>query len=704
MPDVEFFRKSDNKPLHFNSEENRFEWRQYTPDNWYVHVSDPNINSVFVWVAGKQFPLKKYFSEDCFTLSLDKDTDIQKDIAKWIEQETGQEPNPGGWVALLDLWSSNGIEPKRLDPPLYIEPGNLKDKDFDRIVKQLQGLAYFRHSPTQVKQESGGSHTEGGRDNSEDALLVQAADKFLTLIRQVHSNWTLIQETPSCETQLLPKIVDTFSAAGSYSSRLVAKTAQHPYARRVEVLMPQESPVTVENRFLVYVLQEIRQKAPLFERRLLARSEELKKEWAEGQDKESKPRQAQPQWQKEQSAQLELAKNLAELAGKIAKGAAEVLSYIDASFLREVRDLPALPNRPTDRLTRSFNYSPIYFAFCDYQNQPGISFAPLKPGVMKALETKAIHPACTLYELWVFIELYEMLIRTFGFQPPANSNTRHPFDYVDLEAGEITGNALKNQEFRLELRPVNNQQRVITISLWYDTSQPAKTGSNLRPDLFIKITDSAQAGKIMFFAIDAKYHSYPGYYMKPEREKHGVSSVFDLDLLVIAKEKYHKRLQCNAAFVVHSDSNGDFTDWGDKPCKQKDQWPMEHRYGAVFANPSDTSNLRKLLKCLLMYHMDIENICWSCRCEVKSTDKSVTNFTQHTQYEDGVPVGTAQVPEGQRLVGRNYVCTNCFRSWYRTWCSNPLANNDHTILKLGLDSFHSRDGSGHMICPTCGNA
>jgi len=706
VPKVEFFHTSNDQPLHFDVEEDRYVWRQYTRDSWYVRVDDPYVSSVFVRVDEEDVPLEKYISDNCFTLS----EDVGQRIANGIKHRTGHEPNPGGWVALLDLWSDDGNgTPQRLDPPLYIEPGNLSSTDFNLIIERLQDLAGFRYSPTQVKREASGGSTEGGTERNEDELLKQAADKFLALIKQVHSNWVLIQETASRETQLLPKFVDIFSATGSHSSRLVAKKSQRPYARRVEILMPQESLATVENRFLVYVLESISQKAPLFKRRLSARSKELREEWIAGEDKEGKSRRANPLWQQKQTEQWALADCMAKLAEDIDKASQEVIPYINDPFLREVRDSSAFPSRPTDRLTRSFAYGPVHNAFCDYQKQPGILFAPLKPGLMRALETRSIHPACTLYELWVFVELYDMLTRTFGFRLPADAPAGHPFDFVDSTAGEIIGDALQGHEFRLEFRPNSNEKRLIKISLFYDTQRRTKTGSNLRPDLFVVVSDSTKADNVKHFAVDAKYHSYPGYYMRPERDKHGVDTVFDLDLLITAKEKYRGTLRCDAAFVVHSDSNANYTYWGGSPYKtankkarsgQEDVWP-EHHYGSVFASPSDATNLRKLLKCFLMYHLDADNICWSCNTEVEPHQMFYSGMLPYKQYDaTGNVVGIERVQVEKEPVGRGFQCEKCQRSWTRTWCRR---NKEHKIYKIGADSFHSRDGLGRMICPTCGD-
>lgn len=706
MPDVEFFHTNTDKPLHLDIEEGRYVWRQYTKGSWYVRVSDPDVKSVFIKIGDEEFPLDKYVSDNCFTLS----ENVGRRMADSIERRTGHSPNPGGWVALLDLWSSNGKETRRLEPPLYVEPGNLSGTDFDAILERLQALAFFRYSPTQVKREDRGGSTDGGTEDNEDELLKRAAEKFLALINQVHSDWPLVQVTASRETQLLPKLIDLSSAAGSYSSRLVTKKAQHPHARRVEILMPQESFATVENRFLVFALQEIRQRAPLFEGRLTVRSKELREEWETKGDREAKLRQSRDQWKQKQIERNTMADCMKALAEDIAQAVLKVIPYINEPFLHEVHDYPALPDRPTDRLTRSFAYGPIYGAFCDYQNQPGISFAPLKPGLMQALDSRAIHPACTLYELWVFVELYDMLVHTFGFRSPAGVKTGHPLDYVDSAAGEIVGDALKGHKFCLELRPANNQQRVVTVGLWYDTEEWKRCpgASSLRPDIYLEVTDNkgSNRGRPFMFAIDAKYHSYPGFYMKPEREKYDVHTVFDLDLLITAKEKYHGKLGCDAAFVVHSDANEEYTYWGGKPPAAVangaqsgigDLWP-EHHYGAVFSNPSNTRNLRRLLKCFLMYHAGVESLCWSCQNEIDAETTYESSEKVYDAEHNHYKTQTVQKP----LSGSRYDCSTCQRSWLRQWCSGK---GKHKLLKLGPDTFHSpaETGSeiGNVACPSC---
>lgn len=706
MLNAEFFRTSDNSPLQINEEEGEFVWHQYTRDSWYVRISDPNVTGVFIKVGDEDVFLEKYMTDGCYSVS----KDVGKRIAHLIERQAGQKQNPGSWVGLLDLWWSSSNKPsQRLNPPIYIEPSHLNANEFNRIIKRLQILAFFRYSPTRIKYEESGGSENGGTETYKDELLKQAAEKFLALVKQVYLDWSLVRAAASRETRLLPKMVDV-SSAGHLSSQIAAKVTQHPHARRLQVLMPQESFVTVENQFVVYVLREISQKMPLFNEQLNLRSNEIQTEWTTSENAEDKLRQRKPEWQQKQHEQQAMSNLMEKLAQEIIQVSEEVTSFIDDPFLKEVRNSPMLPKRPTDQLVRSLAYGSIFNKFCEYHDQHGISFVPLKPGLMREEDSKAIHPACTLYELWVFAEIYDMLIRTFGFQPSAGNVGKHPLDYIDSEAGEIVGNALRGKEFRLEFRPTNHSQRLITVSLFYDTLRSTKMGKNLRPDLFIEITedDSKGKGKMMSFAIDAKYHSYPGFYMRPEREKHGVATVFELDLLITAKAKYYDKLGCDAAFVVHSEDNAKYTYWGGRAYGTQDL-PPEHHYGAVFANPSDTSNLRKLLKCLLMYHMRIEDVCWSCRVSVEKRNVlSKSNWVPTKQHDEaGRVIGIHQVDIGRQPVGNDYFCNDCQRSWMRTWCSNPnypLQDRQlkHRIMKVGKDDFHDKNTKG-IICPSCGD-
>ncbi len=698
MLPVEFFYTSNDQFLPLD-EEGNYIWRQYTRGTWYVRVSDATIRSVFIKIAEEEFPLERYLSDDCYTLS----KNVAEQMVASIERRSGNQ-GPTGWVGLLNLWFSDSKNrSQRLEPSLFIEPSYLNGNDFKALIERLQDLASFPYSPTQIKRKERGGSTEGGTDDDEDELLKQAASKLLNLSEQIYSDWPLVQATASRETRLLPKLVDVSSAAASSSSRIAAKRAQHPHARRAEILMPQETFATAENRFLVYALQEIYQRSPVFERRLKARSNELQARWKTDDNHVNSKRLTNQQKKEEadlEKVESEMAHCLTGLAQGIVSDAKKIALYVNDHFLQEVRDDPALPSRPTDRLTRSLAYGSIYAAFYDYQNQPGISFVPLKPGLMQALNSKPIHPACTLYELWVFVEIYDMLIHTFGFRLPVGAKVGHPLEYADGVADEVVGDALKGKEFCLELRPTNKQERQIAISLWYDTEESKRRpgASQLRPDIYLEVTDS-NTGRRYSFAIDAKYHSYPGYYMREEREKHGVSTVFDLDLLVTAKEKYYKKLGCNAAFVVHSDSNINYTYWGGNLYKPGDDWP-DHRYGAVFAKPSDTSNLRKLLKCFLMYHVGIEDICWLCRSEIypKTTSERSERVydAEHNYYERQ----TVQKP----LRGSKYECLICQQSWMRQWCSGK---GKHKLLKIGADTFHvpAAIGSqvGDVACPSCSN-
>ncbi len=701
----------------FDAERGEYVCRQYA-GNWCVHLKNPDLGAPVIKIGDTElvFELQKMSIGKHEYYYVDRG-----DYTRFIKEKTNfRDQMIGSYAGCIELWSHPKTpQQKRLSPPLFIEAGSITNEDFNAILIRLQELAVFRYSPVlarNVLQKMGVA--EVGQNVDPDQLLELQATKLDDLIRQVQENWPLVRQAAAKETQLVPRLVDPNRVHGSFASRVAQKATQFPDARRLQILAPQETHATAENRFLALVLADIGTRAKLIADMIGARVKQAKQQ----QDGESEF----PAGDNNSQATPDMVKKFNTLRVSIEKGAASVKAYLDDSFLAATRSFPLLPEHPSDKLTHSASYSPIFWAYHAYHSTVDAMSLPMPQGVLKRLTEASIHPAHTLYELWVLVELYDLLINRFGFQPPAGRENDHPLQHVGIEDNELVWNDISGHEFDLEFTPVNDVNRLIHIRLFYDKDIVARrcvSGNiggmdgrscyneavckeglpcfekimrsghwrgdrGLRPDLRLEVSDSAskKPDKSTRFVIDAKYRTYNGMHdidfeKKPHEKMFEEKKPYNYDLLVTAKMKYCDALESKAAFIVHSDQNPKYTFWGGEPperlpyrermVRSRGAYMPEHSFGAVYAGPLNVVNLEKLLKCFLMYHMGIDNICWACK-------RVVTE-----RKEDGT-----------------YHCATCSKSWTSTRCNS---NSEHRILKLEAHTFHSAssDGSGRYKCPEC---
>jgi hypothetical protein len=317
-----------------------------------------------------------------------------------------------------------------------------------------------------------------------------------------------------------------------------------------------------------------------------------------------------------------------------------------------------------------------------------------------------------LYEMWVLVEIHSLLVDAFGFEAVGTTPIELA-DVVDLEAV-----LPKKSIFTLRFQPKNSTSSLDVIDLTihynpalqpppckagkacfslnqclnlhcYDAVMKSKDWRLLTPDVMIVVT---ARGKQFRFALDAKYRRYETQSTRnrDERAKYPVDTVFELDLLGTAKMKYMNASGCDAAFVLHSDPDPRFTFWGSEPLPvnphreryfKQPYWPA-HRFGAIHASPVQSQNLERLLRCLLMYHAKVEDVCWPCRYKLTVANGGITKNAE--------------------WVGDYYQCPDCGRFWIGTVCHG---SEHHRLIKMGKDSFHkTKPGQDwQCICPACGD-
>ena len=691
MAKLTFYNRTTKKSL-WDEDRNAFVYRQYDGRrdfkgrNWYVKVSDPDMTPC---IDDGSKLVRCDYGEQCFVMPESVDS--------------GE----------LTLYQDVGGK-LPLKPNLYIDAANLSDDEVKAIIRRLQQLALQVNSP--ISTNSSTSVKEKQEQNTLNKIYesyqhwIEQTQKFLELCQTVQKQWPLILKTPARDMQLLPQVVDMSSPGKPLSANLVQKACQRPEARRLETLCPSETPNTAENQYIVFVLDRIIQDKDNFAAKLTCCASQINQELEQFPDdsKQHETGEIQQHHTRLQNAGLLASENkrqadkkqasliacdLQMLSDELAEATKQIRGYQQSSLLKNIK--PRLPHRPSDRLTQSQEYAPVYKAFSKYQLEREKLFIPLKKGLDLALTRMSLRATWQLYELWLLLEVYDALVNRFGFQPVSKQGVKHPLQYLDAVDDELVEVGLAGTEYELQFKHPDTP--LITARLSYDCEVYNQNGEIRRPDLHLCFEYKSAS---YHFVLDAKYRDY---------NQQG-AAIFQKDVIGVAKKKYLEQLvfegqKPRASFIIHSDPKGKYTFWGGKhhPDFVQEKLP-NHQYGAVSVTPTDTQNIDRLLKCFLMYHMGIHNVCWACRQQI-------------------VP---AQPP---RVFGDVYQCSTCPARWVDTWCDNAFCQKEasstsaqakykpkdadsfrNTILKFStdtdVDTFHKRVGVDNQwwyFCPHCGS-
>jgi hypothetical protein len=711
MDDLVFCSQRNGEPLEYDAEGEYAIIEQFQ-ERWFVRVGQDDVRP-YVKVGTETLELVWSPRFGGYVLPADKYDEELKKLRKQVDGSAG--------LIWLFTYLPTGVE-RLLTPPLYVGPGSLTEVEFSAILDRLGQISVSLEgvalgpvmSPQQI--ESGSSLN---RPITITDRLITRAEGFLRLYSALASNWDLIRKVPARQMALVMALVDSSRPDSISSSRALQRSIQRPDLRRHEIPVPKVTDDTPENRFLRFVLKsEVHDKAiPL------ARLLRIRAKWLRSDD--SRPLQDfglgyVNLWQQRREMTEQTARHLNELAKEIESAGKQSSDWLKESFLTHPSGPVVDPHLLTPRLTNSKEYGPIYRAFVEYSLGRTTSSSGAEGNWLWALQERLIHPSWQLYELWTFIETYTMLVERFGFQPIGDTpmkRIRLVGDSAALEKGE---------QFELEFLPVNSQDAAhchvrMTVS-YVPTLTPRRcdTGkrcfdpkvcpsllcykmimidghwirNGLTPDMTMELRSSYEETPCRF-VMDAKYHRYSqqkNHYLD-ERRKYALESVFDLELLGYAKMKYLDGLSSTAAFIVHSDPDPDYTTFGDSsfailPVRERGfgsvEWWPGHRVGAIYASPWQLMYLERLLKCFLMYHAGIEDVCWNCR-------KVLTK-------ENG---GRTWQPDTQ---GDYYQCPDCGRFWIGQVCQNRYEH--HRLIKMGRESFHKTlpGKDWQCVCPVCGDA
>lgn len=578
--------------------------------------------------------------------------------------------------------------------PMFITAASLEQHEYPLLLDRLGQLAVSDYGA--VVAPIAGPLPTGLAVHGllmHNPILRQALKlvEFYTVLR---TQWDVIAATPAfAMTRSMQKVPVSRRQVASQSGAVIQQS-KRPGATHIWMHQLEQNYDSPENRFVAYALRDLQLRSRIVIAGLRDQASALLK------GTPSPPRNeltAVALWRQGRATAQQAVDYLNDQISRLERVDQWVQSVKGNGLTGGLR--PELPRHPSLRLTRSPGYSPVYSAFRELTD--GESQHATVDTTLVGLMERRVKPVTELYEIWVFVEVYAMLVERFGFQPVNGG----PFAHLELQDGRLK--LQRGQRYELELRLEGSVHDVYRIALtyeppdvypacgprkrcylpgvcsrgqlqcWMDASRKDTSG----PDV---VMETEYRGVSHRFAIDAKYRRYnvqkPG---QKEIKKFGYEDQAATDILGHAKQKYLDGKQYDAAFLVHSDPG--MTYWGAEPYsivpwrERKASLPAfpGHHYGAVFAVPFNTGNMETMLRCLLMYHAEWYNVCWVCRTRI--------------------------VPQpGTGLVGKIYQCEFGHDFWVVSNCQSP---RHHRLVKMGERSFHkTKPGNPwNCVCPECGD-
>lgn len=624
-------------------------------------------------------------------------------------------------VGLLWLYASvRGGGERALTPPLYVGPGSLTEEEYSSILARLQQIAVSLEgvalAPVLSPLAGAPVQVQTGRNDTTDRMI-ENASAFLRLFETLRSSWPLIARNPARQLTLAAAFVDSARAGATASARVAQRCSQRPDLRRHEILTPQVTVDTTENRFLRDILDAtLARKAPALADMLRARAA-----WLRSARSQPPPRAGYRYiniWRQGRNADNETAQKLDDLAARIRAAGREAEEWLREPFLSQLPNYRSRQTPLTRRLTDSIEYGPVFRAYAEYRAQRPQAASEAQDRLVWALQERLISPSTQLYELWTVVETHAMLVERFGFRPVGPA----PLDQAEM-IGDAT--ILKSEaEFALEFAPPNVEEapdHLIRLTLLYepkekptacnfnkrcynaricrpglycyDAIQPGgKWARQLTPDIVLDLEWPARQERFKL-VLDAKYRRYaevPPVRFEQKRQ-FGVETPFEEDLFGVGKMKYYDALCPAAAYILHSDPDPQYTVLGNDrlavaPLRERSLgmqgWWPGHRIGAICVTPKRLDHLEQVIRCFLMYHAGLVDVCWRC-------GRVLTEENE----------GRSRQPGWQ---GDYYQC-GCGNFWIVQVCQNRA---HHTLIKLGRDSFH-RTMPGNVwqcVCPECGDA
>lgn len=589
----------------------------------------------------------------------------------------------------------------KLEPSLFVLAESLREHEYPALLDRLGQLAVSSQgaiaAPIAGPLPAGlKSHADlKGVNSWLHAPNVRRAEALLRFSEVCRTQLPIILRSPSTTSKrsYLRSRID--SSKAQRTPLATQQITRRPGFTHVNIQVLEKSVDTPENQFVVLALRRLKSDANGTRTALLRHAKELLDPKQEPPPSEVD---AMRLWKQGRHSAKEASDYFENLAKHLEEAEDWATMTLANPLFRTLQ--PSFPRYPSLKLTRSPGYGPIYNTFRTIFSNDSIEFKidALQQGLLE----RTVRPTSELYEIWVFFEVYALLVEQFGFEP-ANGG---PAAHLLLQNGELQ--LEKEHWFELELKLQDEPSEVYRIRLAHEPKIPfppceegkrcflpevcpslpcnplnSQKSDPRTPDV---VMETFYRGESKRFVIDAKYRRYDIQRPYPDEEKrYQIKTAFDADVLGTAKQKYLDGLDLDAAFIVHSDPGEQYTYCGERrfgtpPHREAEAGlPLyaKHRYGAIFAAPYELANLEKLLKCLLMYHAEWYDICWTCRKRL-------------------------QPKPGTGIAGKYYQCDQGHDFWVKSNCSG---SEKHPLIKMGINSFHlTKPGQEwNCVCPVCGD-
>lgn len=659
-------------------------------DSWVIREIHPTGRGLYLGWEGDFYPLD--MSQDLDGFVWPKGTGRRKKLFS----------NSRCTAGYLRLYRPNlaGVY-HELKPTVYVSAGSLSEEEYVLLLDRLGELAVSDFGATQAP--IAGSLPSPRADLGEwiGTPAVRRALAVLGLYQTFQQQWPFMLKMPACQAERVMARVRAETPLAHRSPQAVHQAVRHPGQTHLWLPAVCELFDTPENRFIVFALRTLAGQCQRLAQDLTQQAGRFRQGTSlPPHDAGARARQL---WNQGRATASQAAEYLENIAERLSKARSWANQQLDTPLLAESKRRAAPPRQPSLRLTRSLGYGPVYAGYRRLFHADRLEFS--LDSLRRGLIERTVMPTMQLYELWVFLETYAILVEQFGFRPSGAG----PLAHLEWQAGRLK--LKRKQTYVLELIPENDlSSGAYVVRLTYEppvdrpacsTHKKCYLGTKCKslpcyqdfsklypygPDIVIETEGN---GAVCTFALDAKYRRYASQPLsKADAEKCQVSTTFEADVLCTAKQKYLDGMDYDAAFVVHSDPQSEYTYFGERkfpvtPHRERLaglRAYADHRYGAIYAVPLKTRNLERLLKCLLMYHAGWCDICWSCRRRL-------------------LP-GTEEqwAPEGK--VSKYYQCKNGHGFWAVSHC-----RAGHTLIKLGEDSFHKiePDDVWNCTCPKCGD-
>lgn len=656
-------------------------------DRWFVQEESATERGIYFHWGEQYLPLDWHPGANGYIWPTDPDRTWTR--KRKNEFHEGQKRGTSGFLRFYRPDSMGRY--RELKPVLYVVAASLYENDYVGLLDRLGQLAVAEHSAIAAPVE--GPLPVGAAEYSAWVATpsFRQAARLIEAYPSVKRSLARILEVPAHGTRRVPQRLRVGTPQSERAPGTCRQLARHPGKDHVLVPALQEHYEIPENQFVVQALERLASEASGLAGLLRDDAVSLVAERSRPPTKEVS---ALNLWRQGRATAAQAAQRMKEMAVALDEVCEWAASTRGQSFLKHLQ--PRLVQQPSLTLTRSLGYGTLY---ATYRRVFGSDAGGTKlDAVRRGLAERVIRPTWELYEMWLFLETYRLLVEKFGFRPVDNG----PLAHIELQMGRLE--LKRGQPFDLELRVQNEPSAVYHIQLTYEppvTYRACGPSKNCflpahcpslkcykavdekyshGPDTYIA---TEYRGIKKRFALDAKYRRYAEQPVRGDDvEKFGYYDNQSIDTLGHAKQKYLDGIQVDAAWIVQSDPS--FTYFGDVPFstaplrESRAGLPLyaAHRYGAIYAVPFKTRNLEKLLRCLLMYHARWYDICWTC--------------------------GKRLVPRpGTGVTGVYYQCDLGHDFWVKSNCGG---HRDHLLIKMGTESFHriKPDNKWNCTCPQCG--